>query len=314
VGPPGHRGLGVLPQDDALRAAGFERDLARHARRVGPGRCEGAGGLGSEAAARGQPPQLDRRRILLDQRPERRHERGDQRRREGGNARRGDSLPAHEGRRLTLVAPDILAIVFGAVGVVWGLISDRIGARWPAHEDGSIRPVDWRSVVTPLVGGIALFALPSRFSDPVHLALFCGYFLALILLLATDLDQRLLPDVITLPLIPITAVAAISGINPLVAGQVLPAVVAAIAIPGLLYLLSIPFGAGAIGVGDLKLLVSVGLLTGLGRATIGVIAGALLSGVVILVLLATRRVTLRSYIPFGPFLIIGAFWSVLASV
>ena len=35
--------------------------------------------------------------------------------------------------------------------------------------------------------------------------------------------------------------------------------------------------------GDLKLLVSVGLLTGLGRATIGVIAGALLSGVVILV-------------------------------
>ena len=44
------------------------------------------------------------------------------------------------------------------------------------------------------------------------------------------------------------------------------------------------------------------------------IAGALLSGVVILVLLATRRVTLRNYIPFGPFLIIGAFWSVLVTV
>ena len=157
-------------------------------------------------------------------------------------------------------------------------------------------------------------ALPARFSDPVALALFGGYFLALTLLLATDLDQRLLPDVITLPLIPITAIAAISGINPLVAGDVLPAVVAAIALPGLLFLLSIPFGAGAIGMGDLKLLVSVGLLTGLGRATIGVIAGALLSGVVILVLLATRRVTLRSYIPFGPFLIIGAFWSVLTTV
>jgi leader peptidase (prepilin peptidase)/N-methyltransferase len=148
----------------------------------------------------------------------------------------------------------------------------------------------------------------------VHLALFGGYFLALTLLLATDLDQRLLPDVITLPLIPITAVAAVSGSNPLVAGDLLPAVAAAIAIPGLLFLLSIPFGAGAIGMGDLKLLVSVGLLTGLGRATIGVIAGALLSGVVILALLATRRVTLRSYIPFGPFLIIGAFWSVLVTV
>jgi prepilin signal peptidase PulO-like enzyme (type II secretory pathway) len=36
--------------------------------------------------------------------------------------------------------------------------------------------------------------------------------------------------------------------------------------------------------------------------------------VVILVLLATRRMTLRSYIPFGPFLIIGAFWSVLVAL
>jgi leader peptidase (prepilin peptidase)/N-methyltransferase len=44
---------------------------------------------------------------------------------------------------------------------------------------------------------------------------------------------------------------------------------------------------------------------------LGVVTAALLSGVVVLVLLATRRVTLKSYIPFGPFLIVGAFWSVL---
>lgn len=200
------------------------------------------------------------------------------------------------------------------IGLAWGVVSDRIGARWPAHDDGSVRAVDWRTAVAALVGGIAMAALPGRFSDPVHLAIFGGYFLALTLLLATDLDQRLLPDVITLPLIPITAVLAVTGVNPFVAGQVLPAVIAAVAIPGLLYVLSIPFGAGAIGMGDLKLLVSVGLLTGLMRASIGVIAGALLSGVVILGLLATRRVTLRSYIPFGPFLIIGAFWSVLVAV
>ena len=79
----------------------------------------------------------------------------------------------------------------------------------------------------------------------------------------------------------------------------------------MLFRSSIPFGAGAIGLGDIKLLVSVGLLTGLGRATLGVVAAALLSGVVVIVLLAMRRVTLKSYIPFGPFLIAGAFWSVL---
>ena len=197
---------------------------------------------------------------------------------------------------------------------MWGLISDRIGARWPTHEDGSIRPVDWRTAVVAIVGGVAMYALGSRFPVSAHLWLYAFYFLALVLLLATDLDQRLLPDVITLPLIPIAATAVIAGINPMVEGQLLFAVIAAVVLPLVLYLLSIPFGAGAIGIGDLKLLVSVGLLTGLGRATIGVVAAALLSGVVVIALLAMRRVTLRSYIPFGPFLIIGAFWSVLVQL
>ena len=86
-----------------------------------------------------------------------------------------------------------------------------------------------------------------------------------------------------------------------------------IAVPLVLFVLSIPFGAGAIGVGDLKLLVSVGLLSGLSRTVLGVVVGVLLAGVVIVLLLATRRVTLKSFIPFGPFLIVGALWAVLVN-
>ena len=91
----------------------------------------------------------------------------------------------------------------------------------------------------------------------------------------------------------------------------LPALVAAVVIPGVFFILSIPFGAGAFGLGDVKLLFGVGLLAGLGRTVLGVIGGVLLSGVVIVALLATRRITLKSFIPYGPFLIIGAFWAVL---
>ena len=36
------------------------------------------------------------------------------------------------------------------VGGWWGLGADRIAARWPAHEDGSIRPIDWRTPVVML--------------------------------------------------------------------------------------------------------------------------------------------------------------------
>jgi prepilin signal peptidase PulO-like enzyme (type II secretory pathway) len=37
----------------------------------------------------------------------------------------------------------------------------------------------------------------------------------------------------------------------------------------------------------------------------------MIAGVVIVTLLLARRVTMKSYIPFGPFLIIGAVWATL---
>ena len=82
--------------------------------------------------------------------------------------------------------------------------------------------------------------------------------LALVLLFATDLDQRLLPDVLTLPVIPVAFAYALSGANPLVGSEIVLAVVAALAIPAVLYIPSIPFGAGAFGIGDVKLHVALG--------------------------------------------------------
>jgi len=255
VGPPRYRRDGLLPQGQAVCAAGLERRDPRHARRARP--------------------------------------------------RRG----------ATELNP--AAIGLALIGAVWGFAADRIATRWPDHDEAegfqAGRPIGWRTVVVALLGALALAALADRFSDPVELGLFVAWFLALTLLLATDLDQRLLPDLVTLPLVPLAALAVISGIDPLVQGPtgILAAVAVAIAVPLVLYLLSIPFGPGAIGMGDLKLLVSVGLLSGLVRTVTGIVAGAFLAGVVLGVLLVTRRITLRTYIPFGPFLIVGAFWAVL---
>jgi leader peptidase (prepilin peptidase)/N-methyltransferase len=205
-----------------------------------------------------------------------------------------------------------LAIVLAVAGAAWGFVADRIGARWPEHEDGSVRPIDWRTVVAVATGAIALGAVTIRFPDPVHGLVFGSYLVALVLLLATDLDQRLLPDVITLPAIPLALLTVLAGINPFVSMADLPiTLAAAIAIPALLGVLALPFGAGAIGMGDLKLLVSLGILTGPLRLFTGVVYGALLAGVVIVALLVARRITLKTYIPFGPFLIYGAMWAIL---
>ena len=230
---------------------------------------------------------------------------------------------------LAIATPEAraLALVLGIAGAAWGLVADRIAARWPAHEAevdaagavtlpaGRTRPVDWRTAAVGVLGGLSLGALPLRFGDPAALAVFGAFFVALTLLLATDLDQRLLPDVVTLPAIPLALAFDLVGANPLVPPGAIPgAIAAAAAIPLFLFAVAIPFGAGAIGMGDLKLLVSVGLLAGLGRAVAGIVVGALAAGVVLAVLLAVRRITLRTYVPFGPFLIVGAYWAVLVAL
>ncbi len=209
--------------------------------------------------------------------------------------------------------PDPLVLVLAAAGAAWGFVADRIGARWPAHDDGSIRAIDWRTPVSVVVGAVALALVPGRFpGDPAAQAVFGAYVVALVLLLATDLDQRLLPNEITLPAIPLAFLVSLLGFNPLVTPALLPvAAGVSLVMPGLLWLLAKPFGAGAIGQGDLKLLISVGLLAGPLRLFSGVVYGALLAGVVIVVLLVLRRITLKTFIPFGPFLIIGALWAIL---
>jgi leader peptidase (prepilin peptidase)/N-methyltransferase len=192
----------------------------------------------------------------------------------------------------------VILLGLGLAGLIWGLVADRISARWPAHEDGSVRGVDWRTFVVAIFGAVALAAVPIRFGDAAEWLLFGAVFATFTLQMATDLDQRLLPAVLTLPVIAVAALAIVWGGNSLVNRQpALLALAVALALPAALYLLSKPFGEGAFGEGDVTFLVGV--------------AGVMVSAVAIGALLLTRRISLRSYVPFGPFLIIGALWAAL---
>jgi leader peptidase (prepilin peptidase) / N-methyltransferase len=211
---------------------------------------------------------------------------------------------------------DLWPALGGALGIFWGVGADRIAARWPAHDgDAATRAIDWRTLVVAVIGGLALALTVARFgAEPVHLVLVGVVAVDLILMLATDLDQRLLPDVLTLPLIPLALAAFALGASPYLAtpGDLLVAAISALALPLGMYLLSLPFGAGAIGIGDLKLLAGVGLLGGASRLVAGLVVGAIAGALAIVLLIAVRRITLRSYVPYGPFLIVGCLWALLA--
>ncbi len=79
------------------------------------------------------------------------------------------------------------------------------------------------------------------------------------------------------------------------------------------YVVLVMLRPGELGLGDVKLAASLGLLLGWigwGHVVLGAFAGFLLGGVFSLALLAKRRATRRSHIPFGPFMLAGAFVAV----
>jgi prepilin signal peptidase PulO-like enzyme (type II secretory pathway) len=207
-----------------------------------------------------------------------------------------------------------LVVVLAIGGLALGLVADRLATRWPEHDEEHPpgRPVDWRTVVCGLFGAFAMGTVANRFGgDPLALALFGAWIATLIVGMATDLDQRLLPNALTLPVVPVALVYAISGLNPLVGSELLPALAVATIAPAALYVASIPFGEGAFGQGDVKLLVGVGLMSGGIRAFTGIVSGLFVAGIVLAILLVFRRITMRTYIPFGPFLIFGAVWGMV---
>ena len=70
---------------------------------------------------------------------------------------------------------------------------------------------------------------------------------------------------------------------------------------------------GELGLGDVKLAASLGLILGWigwGHVLLGAFAGFLLGGLFSIGLLATGRATRRSHIPFGPFMLAGALVAV----
>jgi leader peptidase (prepilin peptidase)/N-methyltransferase len=195
----------------------------------------------------------------------------------------------------------IVALILGAI---LGFGADRLSARWPVHESGIVRGLDWRTVAVTAAGGAAFAALAARWSDPLDLLVLGLYVLALIVLLATDLDQKLLPDLITFPLMGYALVVLLLGVNPVLAGksELLSAGLAAVAAPVLLAI-SDRLLHGALGMGDLKLAVSLGLMFGASQLFVGFLVGSVAYAVVVLALVLSQRVSMKTAIPFGPALI-----------
>lgn len=213
------------------------------------------------------------------------------------------------------MTPAITIVVLAVGGALLGFVAERLSVRWPAHEgDKQPRGLDWRTLVMILLSAVVFGGLAARWhADPTALASLSAVAAMLIVLLATDLDQKLLPDLITVPLIGFTGALLLLGLSPLLAGSELglpSGIAAGVAAPLFLFVTDRLIG-GDLGDGDLKLALSVGLITGLSLLVGGLLVASIGFSAVLLVLIAARRINLNSAVPFGPALIATAFVAML---
>lgn len=157
-------------------------------------------------------------------------------------------------------------------------------------------------------GAAALFAVAELTIDEFGPALLAGFFATVFLALTfTDLERRLLPNRVVYP--SILLAVAFSWAWPHVAiGQAIGGGLFALVIVSLLYLLS----RGALGFGDVKMSILMGLVVGFPSVLVGIFTGVLAAGAFVLPLLLLRVLSRRDYIAYGPFIAIGAvialFW------
>lgn len=130
-----------------------------------------------------------------------------------------------------------------------------------------------------------------------------------------DLDTHTLPDKIVLPSYLVgAALLTLSSVLSGDYGRLLTAGIGLVALWSLYLVLALAY-SGGMGFGDVKLAGLLGLYLGWlgwGPLAVGAFGAFLLGGIFAIVLVVTKRVSRKGGIPFGPWMLAGAWVGVLA--
>jgi leader peptidase (prepilin peptidase)/N-methyltransferase len=156
-----------------------------------------------------------------------------------------------------------------------------------------------RSVIVELALPLFFAFLYLRYGLSVKLALVTLYTAILILVTVTDLEHRLILNVVILPsiLLAIAAAFVTPDLNWQAAG------VGGIFAFILIYIAAL-LSRGGLGEGDVTLATFLGFILGFPHIILSLTFGVFLGGFVALILLVTGKVGLKTFIPYGPFLTI----------
>lgn len=177
-----------------------------------------------------------------------------------------------------------------------------ISARYPAVE-----------AITGVAFGLVAWRVGAHWELPAFL-----YLAAVLIALAfIDYDTHKLPNALTLPSYLVGAALLVpAGILDGEPRRLMQAAIGMVALYGLYFALAI-VKPGGMGFGDVKLAGVIGLYLGFlgwGPLAVGGFLGFLFGGLGGAAAIAARRAGLKSKIPFGPYMVLGALVAVCAGV
>ena len=168
------------------------------------------------------------------------------------------------------------------------------------------QPISWRYPAVETLTGCLFILTVKTFGVTLETLFLLIFLSSLVAISFIDLDHQVIPNVITLPGIPLGLLGG------LVVGEppILDRLIGTLAGAGFLYLVLLYggalYGQDAMGEGDLNLIALVGAFLGWRAVVVTILLACLIGSVVGLPLIAFRRLGRRQHIPFGPFLSMGA--------
>jgi leader peptidase (prepilin peptidase)/N-methyltransferase len=170
-------------------------------------------------------------------------------------------------------------------------------------------PISIRYPIVEAINALGYLTILFVFGPGWTAVFYALLFSALVVVTGTDLTHKMIPNVITIPGVMVGLLGAMTALPVGVVNSMIGLTVGG----GILWLLAwlspYLFGKEGMGRGDIKLLAMIGAFLGWKPALLTIMIGSLTGSVIGISLIVLGVIKRDDYIPFGPFLALGALLS-----